>query len=45
MPQKSRPTAPPAPVIGQNAKSLEDLMEAIKEEYVYNTKVPLPSGE
>jgi len=43
MPQKSRYTAVAPPVIGQNAKSLDDLMESIKEEYVYNTKVRIPA--
>ena len=42
MPQKPKFTAPAPPPIGQNAKSLDGLMQAIKDEYVYNTRVTLP---
>jgi hypothetical protein len=44
MSRKSLGARPPAvsspPVLGQNAKSLDDLLLALKDEYVYNTKVP-----
>jgi len=36
---KGRSSPPATPAIGQNAKTLDELLQAIKDEYVYNTKV------
>ena len=38
-PMKGRYSPPATPAIGQNAKSLDELLQAIKDEYVYNTRV------
>lgn len=40
-PQKSpaKYTALDMPVVGQNATCLADLLNALKEEYLYNTRV------
>jgi hypothetical protein len=43
MPQKNKLSTPAAPVIGQNAKTFDELLQAIKDEYVYNTRVSFPS--
>ena len=42
---KTKSFPPAAPQIGQNAKSLDELLQAIKDEYVYNTKVRAVSAE
>ena len=36
---KGRSSPPATPAIGQNAKTLDELLQAIKDEYVYNTRV------
>jgi hypothetical protein len=40
MAQKPKFPPPSVPVIGQNAKNLDDLLAALKDEYLYNTRVP-----
>jgi hypothetical protein len=39
MPQKTKSVVPPVATIGQNATSLDQLLLALKEEYLYNTRV------
>jgi hypothetical protein len=39
MPQNTKSVVPPVVTIGQNATSLEQLLLALKEEYLYNTRV------
>ena len=39
MPPKTKSVVPPVATIGQNATSLEQLLLALKEEYLYNTRV------
>jgi hypothetical protein len=37
--QKSKFPPAATPIIGQNAKNLDDLLAALKDEYLYNTRV------
>jgi hypothetical protein len=39
-PPKSKHGHPPPPPLGQNAKSLAELLKARRDEYIYNTQVP-----